>query len=193
MANENFPGMRFDFKSQNIGKKSTEANIFIHGYSAGHDEEDRRALLDSIPKSFRKHTNIFAFWPSNHFARPDNSSSLNSIGFEPVLTAMPYVLAPFLGLPGVTAAVVQNRVKNFTDARTRAERMGSLLPTQLTQELQQYHPEIDTVNLIGHSLGGRVIVSALKALANNPSSHLKINDVLLMAAAVEVQPTSPRI
>jgi hypothetical protein len=27
----------------------TEANIFIHGYSAGHTASDRRTLLDSIP------------------------------------------------------------------------------------------------------------------------------------------------
>ena len=66
---------RFTFSSlsaEHCG--SNEANIFIHGYSAGHTVEDRNTLLASIPESIRNHTNIFAFWPSSHFSRFNGNS-----------------------------------------------------------------------------------------------------------------------
>ena len=50
------------------------ANIFIHEYSAGHDLQDRRLLVSGIPASLQNCVNIFAFWPSGHFARVGSSS-----------------------------------------------------------------------------------------------------------------------
>jgi len=65
---ENSMSRRFTFSSlRNDSDGSNEANIFIHGYSAGHNVEDRQTLLASVPESIRNHTNIFAFWPSSHF------------------------------------------------------------------------------------------------------------------------------
>lgn len=62
--------------------------------------------------------------------------------------------------------------------------MGVVLLEQLKEYLRCNHPQIETINLIGHSLGSRVVVSSLRNFTNR--QQLAINDVLLMAAAVEV-------
>jgi ABC-type lipoprotein export system ATPase subunit len=175
----------FDFAAQHICDDSTEANIFIHGYSAGHSDKDRQILLGSIPETFRSSTNIFAFWPSNHYLRFDPASLLD-IGTAGLgLVMQPPSRSMRFGLVG---SIVQDRVKNFEIAKKRAEQMGAVLFIQLNEYLVQHHPKIETINLIGHSLGGRLVVSSLKALNARMHPRLKINDVLLMAAAVEVRP-----
>lgn len=65
--------------------------------------------------------------------------------------------------------------------------MGALLFIQLKDYLDKNHPHINTLNLIGHSLGGRLVISSLKNIRSKLPSHLSVKDVLLMAAAVEVR------
>lgn len=62
--------------------------------------------------------------------------------------------------------------------------MGAVLLEQLSEYLRRDHPQVKTINLIGHSLGGRVVISSLRTFTKR--QQLAINDVLLMAAAVEV-------
>ncbi|POB02027.1 DUF726 domain-containing protein [Halopseudomonas oceani] len=62
--------------------------------------------------------------------------------------------------------------------------MGRVFVEQLESYLLKHHPQVEQVNLIGHSLGGRVLATALKEGA--VGQYFKIGDVLLMAAAVEV-------
>jgi len=156
---------------------ASEANIFVHGYSAGHSASDREKLIGSIPESLNHLTNIFAFWPSSHFTRFNRKSRRILNGSTGVNLAV-----------GAAVALV-DRITHFYLIRSRAERMGELLPKQLNDYLYRNHPSIDTINLIGHSLGGRLVISTLKNLANKSEHSLSINDVLLMAAAVEVKPT----
>ena len=60
--------------SPSASPNTTEANIFIHGYSAGHSDQEKKLLLEKIPDQFSNYTNIFAFWPSNHYLHFDKSS-----------------------------------------------------------------------------------------------------------------------
>lgn len=151
------------------------ANIFIHGYSAGHDLDDRRLLANSIPATLRQSVNILAFWPSSHFAQLDNRSR-----------SLLMAAARAHPLAGV-AALAGDRAYHFARIRNRAEAMGRVLLAQLDQYLFEQHPDVKRVNLIGHSLGGRLLISALKGL-NAPLEHgLVIEDVLLMGAAVRVE------
>lgn len=169
--------------SPSSSTNTTEANIFIHGYSAGHNDEDKQLLLERIPAQLGNFINIFAFWPSNHYLHFDIASfwslGAGSLNFVPVGATGGF--GPSLGLVG---AVVKDRLKNFSDARARAESMGVVLLDQLKEYLRTKHPQVETINLIGHSLGGRVVVSSLKSFSKR--HQLAINDVLLMAAAVEV-------
>lgn len=167
----------FTFSSlRNESHGSNEANIFIHGYSAGHSVEDRQTLLASIPESIRSHTNIFAFWPSSHFTRFNRTS-------KTLLQA-----SSKLSLPVGAAVAAVDRGSHFWKIRARAEEMGETLLDQLSDYLRDHHFGITTVNLIGHSLGGRLVVSSLKKLVAVQSHSLAVNDVLLMAAAVTVEP-----
>lgn len=160
----------------NARRGSNEANIFIHGYSAGHNVEDRQTLLASIPESIRHHTNIFAFWPSSHFARFNRRS-------KSLLETSSGV-----SLPLAAAVAAVDRGAHFWQIRTRAEEMGESLLDQLSEHLRHHHQGIDTINLIGHSLGGRLVISCLKKLSAGAGHRLVINDVLLMAAAATIEP-----
>lgn len=170
--------MRAHFRFFSLPKASgTVANIFIHGYSAGHDLQDRRSLVSSIPASLQNSVNIFAFWPSSHFARVDSSSrGLLAAGTRVHLAVGAVV---FVG----------DRAVHFARIRSRAEEMGKVLMQQLQDYLFKRHPNVTTVNLIGHSLGGRLVVSALKSRTDRIGHGLVIDDVLLMAAAVQVDPS----
>lgn len=179
----------FRFQSlQSAGHSAKEANIFIHGYSAGHSDEDKQLLLDKIPEQLQHYTNIFAFWPSNHYLRFDKSSLWTignaGLGVGGILTGSA------IGSVGLLGAFAKDRLGNFTQARTRAESMGAVLLDQLQVYLNSYHPHIKTINLVGHSLGGRLVISSLKNLSSR--QQLAINDVLLMAAAVEVTAVEAR-
>ena len=163
------------FKFSPVRKvESTEANIFIHGYSAGHDLEDRQTLIRSIPPELHDQLNILAFWPSSHFLRI--SSTTKKLIFA----------ASRIHIIASAAALAADRVAHFALIRARAEEMGSVLFNQLEEYLLRHHPQVTRVNLIGHSLGGRVVVTALKNRSlSKPQEHPQIGDVLLMAAAAE--------
>jgi len=161
-------------------RSATEANIFIHGYSAGHNATDRQILADSIPETIKHYLNIFAFWPSSHFGR-FNSASLK------LLTASAHT--HWAAVPAVLAT---DRAAHFWRIRSRAEDMGEVLLGQLSEHLRVWHPKIDTINLIGHSLGGRLVISSLKTFTSTSLHRFSINDVLLMAAAVKVEPVEAK-
>ncbi|MCF5707888.1 DUF726 domain-containing protein [Pseudomonas syringae] len=150
------------------------ANIFIHGYSSGHDLNDRRLLANSIPAALRQSVNILAFWPSSHFAQMDNRS-------RGLLVAAAR-MHPLAG----AAALAGDRAYHFSRIRSRAEAMGKVLLAQLDRYLFEQHPNVTRVNLIGHSLGARLLISALKGLDRPPEHGLVVGDVLLMAAAARV-------
>lgn len=165
--------MSHTFKFLSLPHRSGEvANVFIHGYSAGHDMEDRCALRKHIPSALHNCINIFAFWPSGHWSQFDSmsSSGVSAIARVSVL--------------GGAAAAVIDRAVHFNSSRNRATAMGKTLLSQLESYLLEFHPYVSKVNLVGHSLGGRVVVSALLDMVDKPANHdLDIGDVLLMGAA----------
>jgi len=109
----------FHFRSaRSASTSNTEANIFIHGYSAGHSDENKQLLLNRIPDQLKHFTNIFAFWPSNHILRFDKSSAWK-------LAAGLNAGAAFTGAPmgsvGLVGSLAKDRMGNFTQARARVE------------------------------------------------------------------------
>lgn len=174
--------MSHQFKFLTLPHHSGEvANVFIHGYSAGHDMEDRCALRKYIPSSLHNCINIFAFWPSGHWSQFDklSSGSVSAIARLNILAG--------------TAAAVVDRAVHFNPSRNRATAMGKTLISQLETYLLKHHPYVSKVNLVGHSLGGRVVVSALLDLLDKPTHHdLEIGDVLLMATAAELSGNDAR-
>ncbi|WP_460091015.1 DUF726 domain-containing protein [Pseudomonas sp. S2_E02] len=165
--------MSHKFKFLTLPHRSGEvANVFIHGYSAGHDMEDRCALRKHIPSSLHNCINIFAFWPSGHWAQFDDLSS------KGILAASRLSVLAGAGL------AMADRALHFNSSRNRATAMGKTLLSELETYLLKNHPYVSKVNLVGHSLGGRVVISALLDLLDKPADdNLEIGDVLLMAAA----------
>ncbi|MBX8621436.1 DUF726 domain-containing protein [Pseudomonas glycinae] len=165
--------MSHKFKFLTLPHRSGEvANVFIHGYSAGHDMEDRCALRKCIPSSLHNCINIFAFWPSGHWAKFDDWSSKSILAAGRL---------SFLAGAGLAVA---DRAFHFNTSRKRATAMGKTLLSQLETYLLKHHPYVSKVNLVGHSLGGRVVIHALLDLQGKPADDsLVIGDVLLMAAA----------
>ncbi|MDD1001436.1 MULTISPECIES: DUF726 domain-containing protein [Pseudomonas] len=165
--------MSHKFKFLTLPHRSGEvANVFIHGYSAGHDMEDRCALRKHIPSSLHNCINIFAFWPSGHWAQFDDLSS------KGILAASRLSVLAGAGL------AMADRALHFNGSRNRATAMGKTLLSELEIYLLKNHPYVSKVNLVGHSLGGRVVISAMLDLLDKPvDDNLAIGDVLLMAAA----------
>ena len=164
----------FSFTTQSFCA-STTANVFIHGYSAGHNLGDRTLLGNQIPQALSGDINLLAFWQSSHY------SLVGTISRNVILGASR--LHPAAGV----AAFAADRAVHFALIRKRANRIGEALLEELEAHLLEHYPYVTHVNLAGHSLGGRVVVSALRKLASHPEScELIIGDVLLMAAAVEV-------
>jgi pimeloyl-ACP methyl ester carboxylesterase len=164
----------FSFTTQSFSA-STIANVFIHGYSAGHNLGDRTLLSSQIPQALDGDINLLAFWRSSHY------SSISSMSRNVIMGASR--LHPGAGI----AAFALDRSVHFAVVRKRANRIGEALLEELEAHLLEHYPYVTHVNLVGHSLGGRVVVSALRKLASHPEScELIIGDVLLMAAAVEV-------
>lgn len=161
-----------------------EANIFIHGYSAGFNINDRRKLLRNVPPVIGNYANILALWPSSHFARMNAKSK----GAVILANRLAFVAAPLASIALTPMVLLADRAMHFSHIRSRAERMGEQLIGQLSSYLSTHCPKIQSVNLIGHSLGGRLIISCLKTFNGMTGHRFSINDVLLMAAAVEVQP-----
>lgn len=154
---------------------STVANVFIHGYSAGHDLRDRRLLSKQIPSTLHNGINILGFWRSGHYLHVTDTTKQ--------LIAAASRLYPYAAV----AALAAERVAHFALSRRRSTHMGGVLFRELDDYLVAKHPYVTEINLVGHSLGGRVLVSALRKLTRQPDGcSLTIGDVLLMAAAVEV-------
>jgi hypothetical protein len=151
------------------------ANVFVHGYSAGHDLDDRYKLVGTLPRQIPGSINIFAFWDSGHI--------LKLSGLEKAVLTRVTWSNPFIGLGVFTAS----RIKHFISMRSRAEQAGEALLAELDSYLVTRFPYVDRVNLIGHSLGGRVLIYALrKLITEREYDCLKVDNVLLMAAAADV-------
>lgn len=165
----------FSFTTQAFNSTATTANVFIHGYSAGHNFTDRTLLVSQIPQTLNTDINLLAFWESSHFG------SIGKLSRNVIFGASR--LHPAASL----AAFAGDRAVHFAMSRKRANLVGEALLDELGEYLLEHYPYVTHVNLVGHSLGGRVVISALRKLAQNRDAcDLVINDVLLMAAAVEV-------
>lgn len=165
----------FCFKSfGNSRNNKQEAIVFVHGYSAGHSESDRKSLMRSVPKSLKKYNCVFAFWPSSHFSRLDKSSQ------NFIFSAFAY--SPAVGF----GAIAVDRAHHYAAARTRSELMSGIFLKELFYYFRRYHPQVKKVNLIGHSLGGRLIAKSLINIKFHKNNKIYINDVLLMASAVSL-------
>lgn len=154
-----------------------EVNIFVHGFRAISNEDEMEALASQILKIKPKGWVYLFHWGSGQWEyklKQDFSSTMS-------LTVR--TLARGLVLPYVAPLKGLWFILDFKRKERAAEDLGRRLKRHISKIPQAKSCKI---NLIGHSLGARVIHHALQA----DWSEYKINDVILMGGAADLDDDS---
>lgn len=150
-------------------------NLYVHGYSAFFNRQQLgnfTAQLASIEGS----TNVMLFWPAGHF-------------LENLFAPFKEVLGAMLGGGGLGAATVGvgKAIAYFLDHYKSVEARVDEVAQTLLPELANYlHAEalpVRRINLVGHSLGARILVKSLLA-SPEVARELPLHNVLLMGGAI---------
>ena len=152
--------------------------LFIHGYSAINRSPEIQKLKTRILAAQPSGKVYLLCWRSGDWRRPS---------FAPFIKTA-YRLARLRKLTGPVGLATDvgifagAHIINYKLYERRAEQMGSVLPDLIASIPGSAHCPID---LIGHSLGARMIHHLLLNLKNTP---LQIRDVLLLAGAADTSP-----
>ncbi len=162
-------------------------NVLIHGFTAITENEhleEFRKLASQFPEC----TTLLIHWDSG-----DAKSAAKSKALSSVVSAGALGLGMFTGgLGGIAARIGVSAAStvasaglgvaaSFGENQEKADRLAYALNEIL--DLALTGKEIISLNLIGHSLGGRIIVNGL--LWAHEYIKYSINKVVLMGAAVE--------
>jgi uncharacterized protein YaaW (UPF0174 family)/pimeloyl-ACP methyl ester carboxylesterase len=150
-------------------------NLYVHGYSAFFNRQQLGNFKQQLA-SIEGSTNLMLFWPAGHFL--ENLFA----PFKDVITAM-------LGGGGLGAATVGvgKAIAYFLDhyksVEARVDEVARSLLPELAEFLHGESLEVRRINLIGHSLGARILVKSVLA---NPDTarELPLNNLLLMGGAI---------
>lgn len=116
------------------------------------------------------HKKIVAFWDSGQIL--DFTDGLVGASVD------------FIFSGNVPLSLVRGRFEHFERYKARADLYSRKFIFLLNRFISRKYPHVRRVNLIGHSLGGRLI---LRALSSRYSPEgFEIGDVLFMAAAVSM-------
>ncbi|MBD3609650.1 MAG: DUF726 domain-containing protein [Gammaproteobacteria bacterium] len=151
-----------------------EVNIFVHGYRAISNAEEMKGLATQIMKIKPRGWVYLFHWGSGQWQFKSDIDYSKKVRLTLRTLArgiiLPYV-APFKGLWTVL---------DFKRKERSAEELGKRLKRHISRI-----PEAKSckINLIGHSLGARVIHHALQG----DWSEYRINDVILLGGAADAE------
>jgi len=154
-----------------------QLNIFIHGYSAIINQASEIKIIRSINQA-NTNKSLLYLWSSGSLAKH--------------FTSRKQILDLISGLQNTTMLTVQKTEElfmHFKENQSKAEEIGNTCLLQdLSKLLETKQASFSKINLIGHSLGARMICSALKA---NPelAKKLKIHNVVFLGGAAPIQNT----
>lgn len=157
-----------------ISDKSDELTIFIHGYSAIADDFDLAMWQKCMRDLNLSSPGVLLLWDSGHI-----------LGIGQAFEGVLYDTFK-RNLFAATALTVIERGVHFYQSRSRSDELGVQLIGAIKNYTSRHCPLVKKINLIGHSLGSRLIISCLKGYKANFDTGLVINDVLLMGGAVEL-------
>ncbi|MGY2685487.1 DUF726 domain-containing protein [Pseudomonas tolaasii] len=150
-------------------------NLYVHGYSAFFNRQQLgnfKAQLATIEGS----TNLMLFWPAGHFL--ENLFA----PFKEVITSM----LGGGGLGGATVGVgkaIAYFLDHYKSVEARVDEVARTLLPELANYLHAEALPVRRINLIGHSLGARILVKSLLATPE-VARELPLNNVLLMGGAI---------
>lgn len=146
-------------------------NIFFHGFTAVTSEKDIE-LFRTATGFTENDTNILVQWDSGNIKK-EAVSSLSSI--------LGALTNPITAVATVMGSAIQNVASSFGANQENADKLAFCFSEVI--ELALKGRDVHKLNLIGHSLGGRIIVNGL-AWMDSPLQY-PLSKVLLMGAAVE--------
>lgn len=172
--------LEFEFVSCNgSADKRKTLNIYVHGYSAIMTPLDKYKMKSKIGVKCVSNCRNFLFtWASGsvakHLAAPQK---LHTLGM--LLSATTDFKDKIL----LGAKSTMDLFDHFKDHQTKAEILGEHILLQEIKSFFKLEDFSDTkINLIGHSLGCRMILTALQK-NKELAQKLKIENVILLAGA----------
>lgn len=150
-------------------------NLYVHGYSAFFNRQQLGNFKQQLA-SIEGSTNLMLFWPAGHFL--ENLFA----PFKDVITSM-------LGGGGLGAATVGvgKAIAYFLDhyksVEARVDEVAGTLLPELANYLHSQDLPVRQINLIGHSLGARLLVKGVLA-SPEIARELPLNNLLLMGGAI---------
>ncbi|KTC16182.1 hypothetical protein AO391_12350 [Pseudomonas marginalis ICMP 9505] len=150
-------------------------NLYVHGYSAFFNRQQLGNFKQQLA-SIEGSTNLMLFWPAGHFL--ENLFA----PFKDVITSM-------LGGGGLGAATVGvgKAIAYFLDhyksVEARVDEVAKTLLPELASYLHAESLQVRRINLIGHSLGARILVKSVLA-SPEVARELPLNNLLLMGGAI---------
>lgn len=160
----------FDFvKIKTCKEGSDVVNVFVHGYMAVARKKDEIALNSQISKYDGPGDCYVAVW---------NSGKLRDYLGE--FSAIALLTSRF------SLFVVKNiysAINHYLECKRMADAAGKSLQGEIVNKLGAGLCG-KSVNLIGHSLGGRVVLTSL--ISSDVCVELEVADVLAMGAAIEI-------
>jgi uncharacterized protein YaaW (UPF0174 family)/pimeloyl-ACP methyl ester carboxylesterase len=150
-------------------------NLYVHGYSAFFSQQQLGNFSQQLA-TIEGSTNLMLFWPAGHF-------------LENLFAPFKDVIASMLGGGALGAATigVGKAIAYFLDHYKSVEARVDEVAKSLLPELANYlHGEsikVRQINLIGHSLGARLLVKSLLA-SPEVARELPLNNLLLMGGAI---------
>lgn len=162
------------FASRNQQYDARHLKVFIHGYMSATDEYDQAKLIKYIPDLSDSEDALFAFW---------DSGSMSQMWGDILQSAAKNISLSKIGVArGLVAAAISG-AGHFNGKKDQAREVGQVFFAELKQFTGKY-PNLQSISLYGHSLGGRVLVEAL--LAAPGETGFTIRNLSLMGAAREV-------
>ena len=149
-------------------------NLYVHGYSAFFNRQQLGNFKQQLA-SIEGSTNLMLFWPAGHF-------------LENLFAPFKDVISAMLGGGGLGAAVgVGKAIAYFLDhyksVETRVDEVANTLLPELASYLHAESLTVRRINLIGHSLGARILVKSVLA-SPEVARELPLNNLLLMGGAI---------
>ena len=149
------------------------ANIFIHGYSAVSTAQQMDRLSRYVLAARPPGKVFLLYWRSGNWRKPFAAPAL-TLGLR--IFRISKMFHP-VGLAADAAATIGMHSYQFKKKERLSEKLGAALPEILAEvSLLADLP----INLLGHSLGGRVIQSAI---AQDSWADLQLQDCIVMASA----------
>jgi hypothetical protein len=166
----------FDCSQNN---NSDTLDIFVHGYSAMKDKDEVKAMMTKIA-SIKDGNHWLFVWPSGFLADVflnDLQTTFKTIVGSLKSNTTFATILPLLGIKGLEL------VGHFKQNEKRAETFGANdFFVLLKQELDKSNRKFKKINIIGHSLGARLLFHAMKNAHLHP--EIKINHMVCLGGAV---------